>query len=282
MSRFKHKGWLLAGLTLIVLSNAWVLGSVAYNRSGEPQSVLLLSERELRPMREWERRDNSGVALWPQVRTEERPNAIKWTSPPLSAQSMRQLGFELPAEDDDKALARFERAQSRPALLVLEMDGAAYQASVAARRERLSKAEAELARFPTDETRQQALQAARKELRQELDEASRLFLIDAGPDAAQLRQRYPDRQRYWLVRGAVAPWVRRRDGNRPPEVGGTARDYQRYLQVPYAWRHFWQDGTDPVHYAVEVYVGQRFEPWINWISVGSRATDKDDASAAQR
>lgn len=282
MSLFNRKGWLLAGAALILLSNAWVLGSVAYNRSGEPQSVLLLSERELRPMHEWDRRDNSGVALWPRVRSEERPNAIKRTNPPLSAQSMRQLGFELPAEGDELALARFQHAQSRPALLVLEMDGAAYQASVAARRDQLAEAEAELARFPTDEKRQQALQTARRELQQELDEASRLFLIDAGLDAAQLRQRYPDRQRYWLVRGAVTPWVRHRDGNQPPEVGGRAYDYERYLQVPYAWRHLWQGDTDPARYAVEVYVGQRLEPWINWISVAAPPADKDDASPARR
>jgi len=281
MNRLKQRGWLLAGLALILLSNAWVLGSVAYNRSGEPRSLLLLSERELRPLHEWDRRDNSGVALWPRVRMQEH-EGIKRYGPPLSAQSMRQLGFELPAEDDDKALARFQHAQSRPALLVLEMDGAAYQGSVAARRAQLREAEAELARFPGDEKREQALQTARRGLQQELEEASRLFLIDAGLDEAQLRQRYPDRQRYWLVRGAVQPWVRYRDGNRPPEVGGRAMNYERYLQVPYAWRPLWQGGTDPTRYAVEVYVGQRLEPWINWISVSAQPAEKDDASPARR
>lgn len=281
MNRLTQRGWLLAGLGLILLSNAWVLGSVAYNRSGEPRSVLLLSERELRPMSEWDRRDNSGVSLWPLVRTQAQTDLAR-RAPPLSAQHMRELGFELPAPNDSQALQRFQHAQSRPALLVLELDGAAYQASVAAHHDRVREAEAERARFPADEQREQALQTARRELQQELDEASRLFLIDAGLDEAQLRQRYPDRQRYWLVRGAVQPWVWYANHRQAPQIGGRAEGYEHHLQVPYAWRHLWQGDSDPARYAVEVQVGQRLEPWISSISLAGRPADKDDASSARR
>src|SRR5512145_1067398 len=38
---------LIAGLALIALTNAIALGGVAWNRSGEPESVLKLTQREL-------------------------------------------------------------------------------------------------------------------------------------------------------------------------------------------------------------------------------------------
>ncbi|MGH8649482.1 MAG: DUF4824 family protein, partial [Burkholderiales bacterium] len=38
---------LAAGIVLIALTNAIALGGVAWNRSGEPESVLKLTQREL-------------------------------------------------------------------------------------------------------------------------------------------------------------------------------------------------------------------------------------------
>ena len=63
MSRWpKHS--LIAGVGLIVVVNAIVLGGVAYNRSSEPESALRLSERELAaPMRGYGNKENSGIAL---------------------------------------------------------------------------------------------------------------------------------------------------------------------------------------------------------------------------
>src|SRR5690606_12668009 len=91
MSLFKRKGWLLAGLALIALTNCWILASVAYNRSGEPEAVLLLSERELLPSRHWRQQENSGVALALLTR---QPRADKARAP-IDLSVMRQLGFSI-------------------------------------------------------------------------------------------------------------------------------------------------------------------------------------------
>ena len=50
------------------------------------------------------------------------------------------------------------------------------------------------------------MEAARHQLKHEQGEASRLFIVDAGLDLAALRQRYPERQRYAIVKGRVRPW----------------------------------------------------------------------------
>ena len=47
MIAWTRRHTLIAGLGLILGVNAIVLGGVAYNRSGEPESLLQLSEREL-------------------------------------------------------------------------------------------------------------------------------------------------------------------------------------------------------------------------------------------
>ncbi len=279
MTFFKRKGWLLAGLALIALSNCWILASVAYNRSGEPEAVLLLSERELRPLSPWQRRDSSELALQPNIRT-QRDRSSKHVGAPLALQTMRELGFDLPDPADEAAVRRFSSTQSRQALLVLEMDGPAYQAAIQDRREALQRAQHALARFPDDDKRRDAVEAAEAGLQQELIKASRLFLIDAGLDADALRQRYPDRQRYWLVRGAVAPWVWHRD-KEPAQIGGRAQHYDRRLHVPHRWRQELQEAPLTLRYSVEVYVGQRHDPWINWISTSPGQT-RDDVDAAQR
>ncbi len=55
---------LLAGAALILLVNAVALGGVYLNRSGEPESRLRLSERELGRPWDWRRGgENSGLAL---------------------------------------------------------------------------------------------------------------------------------------------------------------------------------------------------------------------------
>ncbi|MFL6653087.1 MAG: DUF4824 family protein, partial [Sulfurifustaceae bacterium] len=47
MIAWSRKRTLLAGIALIAATNAVALVGVAYNRSGEPSSVLKLTEREL-------------------------------------------------------------------------------------------------------------------------------------------------------------------------------------------------------------------------------------------
>ena len=66
------------GFGLILLTNAVVLGSVWYNRSGDPDSTLALTDRELAsPVNYWHGEENSGLDLHLVWRTEQsRPQAF--------------------------------------------------------------------------------------------------------------------------------------------------------------------------------------------------------------
>jgi hypothetical protein len=263
----KHS--LIAGVSLIVVVNAIALGGVAYNRSSNPESTLRLSERELgAPMRGYGNKENSGIALalnW-RVLPPDTHDAKKhaWAyaynggSPDwLNPTKMLALGFE------KSAVGRSPDEQSRPrlplsrdVLLVLELDGATYQAALA-----------RAVRFSEVASAQEKEQAS-DVLKREKDVNSRLFVVDAGLDVAALRAQYPDRSRYAIVHGQVRPnWTVEKDSAAP---AGVITDVSaNSLNVPLEWRDVFvgapavrRDSQTSVRYTVDVKFGQRLEPWI--------------------
>ena len=266
----------LAGLALLALTNAVALGGAAWNRSGEPDATLRLSERELMLpyMRSDEHEDeNSGLALRLQWRTlptlsakrsgcglaEEGGGFPGW----LDAGKMRALGFPAPPAhrirpEDEGAYARWQA--SRSVLVVLEMDGPAYQEAL---RRAKACADDQAARHARGENKDepQSMSAL------ESGAASRLFAIDAGLDAATLRALYPDRTRYAIVRGRVDARmnVDGREGRGAIESIGADE-----VNVPLAWRGV-IDGMRPyggrsdnpaAHFQATLALGHRFEPWL--------------------
>ena len=264
---------LIAGVGLIVVVNAIVLGGVAYNRSSEPESALRLSERELAaPMRGYGNKENSGIALalnWrvlPAETHDAKKNAWAYAynggSPDwLNPTKMLALGFERsPISQSPDRQSRTRLPQSRDVLLVLELDGAAYQAALA-----------RAVRFSEVASAQEKEQAS-DVLKREKDENSRLFVVDAGLDVAALRAQYPDRSRYAIVHGQVRPnWTVEKDSAVP--AGFITDVSANSLNVPLEWRHVFdgvfavrRDGQTSVRYTVDVMFGQRLEPWIGQAS----------------
>jgi hypothetical protein len=261
------KKTLIAGVGLIVVVNAIVLGGVAYNRSGEPESALHLSDRELTaPTRWYGNKENSGLALALNWRVlppaPHDPNKHSWASDGtadwLNEAKMVALGFEksMPNQYPDK-LSRIREPLPKDVLLVLELDGPAYQAALARAVKSSEGASAE-AKTPASDA-----------LKREQHESSRLFVVDAGLDVAALRAQYPDRSRYAIVHGQVrANW--RFDQNGAALAGFVSHVSPESVHVPLDWRQVFEgasavrgDGPSPVAYAVEVKFGQRLEPWIS-------------------
>jgi len=269
---------LAGGVGLILLVNAVALGGVAWNRSGEPDSVLPLSQRELLRNSDWYK-ENSGLSLrlrWrtPSRDTEARQHNRGW-QPALDGRKMAELGFAMPEQVDDDSARRFGRQQSRDALLVLELDGPLYQREVQLTRKRLGEARQAADAAPQNARLADERDFIRRELDSEEKTDTRLLLKDVGLDIQTLRAQYPDRRRYLIIHGRVRPisnyyqhiWT----------LGGTASAIgSDSINVPYQWRERLDEITAqpqrtadglPQPFVAEVAFGRRLEPWIERIEI---------------
>lgn len=159
---------LIAGSLLLLAANLAALGGVAWNRSGEAESKLVLSQRELQ--RNWSygfwSEENSGVELRLELRSpsSEPPSDL---APPLPPEQMRALGFSIPDALDEESVRRYRRQQEKQVLLVLELDGPAYRREVRLAEERLAEASARSKALPKDEMLSSQMEAARHQLKHE-------------------------------------------------------------------------------------------------------------------
>jgi len=267
-----------AGLALIVLTNAVALGGVAWNRFGEPDSRMLLGEREL--LMPWRAArpdsENSGLSLELHWRCLQAPTLSRrgatWydsNSPAwLDARKMAELGFDLrapaPARTLDRAPQRHEQLP-RDVWLVLELEGPAYRQALAeaaqAARAAASRAAEAAASQPASRSVARAL-----DTRPAAGDDSRLFAVDAGLDRDALRTRYPDRTMYAIVHARVSP----RRGSELAIDGGRidALDIDE-INVPLALRPVfdgmaprdWRSRPSP-GFDATVDFGRRAEPWL--------------------
>ncbi|WP_051246321.1 DUF4824 family protein [Metapseudomonas resinovorans] len=257
----RNRNALLGGLALIGLTNAIALGGVWLNRSGEPDSRLLLTERELRRSHDWADRENSGLALRLDWRRPSDPTSDdRYQSLMLSEAQLLGLGFTTEGRDG----RRFDH-RNREALVVLELDGPAHRAELERANQQLRKARSELHAAPTDKRLQDAESAARDYVEDAEQRDSRLLAVDVGVEREVLRSRYPDRSRYAIVPGHVSAWVR--EGHL---TGQISRLRITEINVPHTWRERLDEelarnrnGDTPPRFRLWLSVGQRLEPWID-------------------
>lgn len=287
--KFRVPGLLLAGSALVLLVNAIVLAGVAWNRSGAPEATLQLSERELELPYLWRNlREDSGLGLnlrWRLPVAEAREDEYRadqygaytpaqW----LDADKLAALGFKLPPLPDDFAALR-RLPPARELWLALEFDGPAYAHSVQAAQDHLVAAQRGLDASPEDTQLQHRVDVARDSLRQAREEWTRLFVIDADRDPGALRARYPDRERFAIVRGRVRPVAEALDPANPQQLAwrGLVEEVSiATVHVPLAVRTAFEAppgdaGEHPqARYEVTLAWGRRGEPWI----VAARPADR--------
>ncbi|HEY2336280.1 MAG TPA: DUF4824 family protein [Burkholderiales bacterium] len=263
---------LAAGLALIAATNAIVLAGVAYNRSGEPDAQLRLTDRELNAPYSWGfAKENSGLAMqlkW-SLPVPARPPSDDGNEPGIAGPwgesswldraKLAELGFDLSHAEriDDE---RYAEPLPRDVLLVLELDGPAYRGALVRAERRIAALEAKAAAQPNDRSAGSVPEWARR-MRDELrDHASRLYVVDAGLDRDRLRAKYADRKRYAIANGRVN--VLRTYGTkyRRNEVRGYVEQVNvDELNVPVELRA--TIGPDKGFEAV-VSFGRRLEPWL--------------------
>lgn len=276
----------LAGTALIVLANAVALVGVYLNRSGEPESRLQLTQRELGHPWGWRGgKENSGLALNLQWRVIDVsagddffPHYGNHGGSPawLDERRLAELGFDVSVVQDYSRRRAYERQMEREVLVVLELAGPAWESVQLRARENLARHEAARQANPDAREFIEREKNAREQLAREETQNSRLFAVDAGLDLAALRAKYPDRGRYMILKGKLRPHMVTRNkktvvGAYLGELGGTRINvphalrplFETVLQTPSRQRRLSPGTTAP--FTVVVSVGRRFEPWIEMV-----------------
>ncbi len=275
MTAWSRTHTFIAGVALILATNAVALVGVAYNRMGEPETKLMLTQRELRlPYFSDFEGENSGLALSLQWRVlgEEIGDARAGGTPGwLDKAKLAALGFDVSKPEDTPAgRMHYDKLLPKEVLLVLELDGPAYRTSLERVRQRLQKQEALLAANVGKKEFEQRAKIAKQHLNQEERENSRLFIVDAGLEVEVLRARHPDRARYAIVRGQVQPQLIGRG------LSGYISGLSTEINVPLVYRQVFEpmlqngrrdwNNAAAKPFRVSVVFGKRLEPWITAVS----------------
>lgn len=273
----------IAGVVLILATNAVALVGVAYNRQGDPESTLLLTQREASLPYSWGfERENSGVTLTLQWRVPSEqgdgPYGLGMSYAGIGGEpgwldktKLAALGFDVSkSEGTPDGRRHYEKLLSKEVLLVLELDGVAYRVALERAQQHLQKEEALLKDNAGKKEFEERVKSAKRQLYQEERIGSRLFVVDAGLDVDALRAKFPERTRYAIVRGQVRPHLVQKDMKY--RLAGYVSDLSlRQINVPLTYRPVFEpilqnpnrhQPEPTLRYTVSVAFGQRLEPWI--------------------
>jgi len=265
MMNWTRRHSLIAGVGLILITNVVVLLGVAYNKSGTPESVLKLSQRELQvPYGGGEGTDNSGMSLRLIARStgpfnmgaSGEEDSAGW----FGKEKLAELGFDVSAPIDmEQGRAYYQKQHSRQAFIVLEFNGRAYQHAVEVAR-KMEAAELNK-KQPTTLAREQSM-------------SSRLFIVDAGVSREALRAKYPDTTQYSIVRGQVRAMVYTHN-NQAMLIGYVNQRGAENINVPFTFRSVFEPMQRTVQengysasnsgspsFEAAIAFGKRLEPWM--------------------
>jgi hypothetical protein len=274
-----------AGIALIALTNAVALTGVAYNRSGEPESRLLLTQREFSRSDAFRLdRESGGLTLRLHWRVLGKDPSAEtyyggaYIAPAwLDGAKLADLGFDVSeSATANRRGRRLARQLPREALIVLELDGPAY-------REALDRAERRAAKDTANpQAKPEAKRNIAERLKREQTAGSRLFAVDAGLDAAALRAKYPDRARHAIVQGSIRMHFLA-GGKDPGPAGYIERVANDRINVPLEFQTAIVSAPRPHRgaglayeeppFQVTVAFGKRFEPWLVSAAAG-KTSDK--------
>jgi len=267
------KPLLLSAFGLLIVSNAFVLAHVAMNRSGESDSEMQLTARELQYY--GGRSDESGVLLmlrWTNT-APEYPTGLPGEAPVwFDQKKLEEIGFDLSVPATSPKAARFyENLRSREVFVALEYEGPAWEAWLKDREPRL---ETQTSYSP------QVTLPDRLEI--ERQTTPRLVTVDVARNPVELRRKYPDRNRVMilqaLVRAKLEPEQRASltAPFRPAYLrGAITRLAIESINVPQplsrrlegqSYTPWTYDGNrvkiQQPPYSVTLRIGSKYEPWV--------------------
>lgn len=188
-------GIFIVAFLVLAITNIFVLTGVNLNRSGEPTSHTILTQRELRePHIYYLNKDNNAIFL----RFDYRYDRDNW----LNEEGLEKLGFDIEGYRNSKDQKLF---MSKEVFIVLENDGDAYQESLKRAEERVIEKELLYNKDLNNEVLKHQMIQLKKELLSEQLSKSRLFAIDAGLSYEKIRQKYDNIRKYIIVKGVIWP-----------------------------------------------------------------------------
>jgi hypothetical protein len=276
MKKWSQIHTLMAGITLILITNAITIAGVIYNRSGSPESTLQLTHRELQLPYDWrDTSEDSSITFnlrWRVLGREAGSSSDFDMGYPYSDREpawldkvkLASIGFKISETMDIYKSSQFyEKQLPKDILLVLELDGPAYREALKRAHEYEESMAADLAANPNNDEMRKKAKEAGEHLEQEESENSRLFVIDAGLDKVALRTHYPDRSHYAIVRGQIRI---------EPTCKGYIKDISiDRINVPVDYRQLFESilrdhpryqSKKKAVYTVTITYGERLEPWI--------------------
>ncbi len=278
---------LMAALVVILLSNAFVFAGVFYNRSGEPDAELLLTERELSLARQEEENTALFLTLNWKITGFQAPGVYDSGPNWLNKEILKKIGFDTEISLQDKDAYKLARHQlPRPAWIVMEYDGPHWKNWETEAYKYLKETQEELNK-ESDENKKKQVQLKIDQIQNQLIARTRLVAIDAGSDPVALRQQYPNRKQYLILEGIVRMNVSHyRDSDstnkrKTPHLNGYIKQIMiSSIHVPNPYREFFKEHAPPRHYssyylpkgktaedlkpryAVSIKYGKKYQPWI--------------------
>jgi hypothetical protein len=232
----------LAAAAMVLVANLWTMLSARHNRAAAAGGALELTERELA----LPPRFGDSTVLFLDLRWAVVPADPDTDSAPhwLTAAKLTELGLDCSVPPEAPAARDHYRwLVPVPVYVVLEHEGPAWRTR-----------EGDAAR------------------------TTRLFAVDAGRDARQLRAQYPDATRHVICRGVARAYLqdwdpRNRKPLESPRLRGGLDVIPGQIYVPSRYTRLlqrWQvpdeesqaEADRPPRYAVKVVWGTRHEPWV--------------------
>lgn len=270
-----YLGIFIVAFLVLAITNIFVLTGVNLNRSGEPTSHTILTQRELREPHIYNlNKDNNAIFL----RFDYRYDMDDW----LNEEGLEKLGFDIEGYRNSKVQKRF--LPKKEVFIVLENDGNAYQKSLKRAEERVIEKELLYNKDLNNEVLKHQMTQLKTKLLSEQLSNSRLFAIDAGLSYEKLRQKYDNIRKYIIVKGVIRPYTKYNapDGffvfieklsipklyiplkhskwlrELSDKIEKERNFYTYLLDYDYGFRKF----NKKPGYQVELKYGKHYEPWV--------------------
>ena len=277
MKALNTKRLFLIAFLLLIVTNIVILTGVYLNRSGDTESKLVLTERELQ-LPYYISRENSGISLvllWQSLGKNNHVYQRSYQSPAwLTADKLKTLGFDI---EKIKKEGKKYRHITKECFIVLEYDGEAYQEALKRAKANLEEKKQAFEDAPQDKHLKGYYYIAQNNFNNRKEFESRLYAIDTGNNPDILREKYPDRSKYIIVKGLIDVnynyQLKKIYGNIsnlsipsinvPLQFRNTLEPIIKKKQTDMEkTRTYYMNIQHPPHFKATIAYGKRFEPWI--------------------